>query len=49
MKKLINRFAKWLMAKTCDHKEKWHIHTDYVDRYIKDKCIDCGTEIYTDL
>ena len=47
MKKLINKICRYLLQKTCEHKNKVTKYIDYQDRYCKDYCPDCNKTIYT--
>ena len=42
-------FASWLKVKTCKHSNKETIFECYQERYMHEKCNDCGADIYSDL
>lgn len=46
---IMNRFASWLKAKTCEHSNKKIIFECYQDRYVHEKCNECDLDIYSDL
>ena len=48
MKKLL-KFIKSLFAKKCKHEGSLYMYTDWQERCIVERCINCGEKIYKDL
>lgn len=46
---MIRRFFRWLHQVTCPHIHKKEMFRSYPDRYIKEKCNDCGKIIWSEL
>ena len=49
IKRILNKLSLIVLQKTCEHKNKKNIWTDYQDRYYKNFCSDCRKTIYEDM